>query len=209
MIKNIFRYQIWHLLSFIMLIAAMQFYFIYDSDIMTGGLWGISTKAWFWIAIIVPFIHQVYVWLIWRVELYYNTFTSRFGVQKAFKIYAAGFSFLFVGRMISIIVLAVSNRGSLMVNSLYIHIIAALIIPIVIYLFYSVMRYFKLERAYGIDHFKKNYNEPYVKSGIFRFTNNGMYIYGLMILYLPGLLLKSEATLLVALFNHAYIWVHY
>ncbi len=32
---------------------------------------------------------------------------------------------------------------------------------------------------------------------------------GLMILYLPGLLLLSQAALLLAAFNHLYIWVHY
>ena len=48
-----------------------------------------------------------------------------------------------------------------------------------------------------------------MKKGIFRYTDNGMYIYGLMILYLPGLLLLSKAAMVVALFNHIYIWVHY
>jgi hypothetical protein len=111
--------------------------------------------------------------------------------------------------LIFIIILAISNRGSFSINPLYTYLIAALIIPVVIYLFYSVLRYFTLERAYGIDHFDKKYNEPYVKEGIFRYTDNGMYVYGLLILYLPGLLLLSKAALIVALFNHVYIWVHY
>jgi len=72
-----------------------------------------------------------------------------------------------------------------------------------------VKRYFTFERAYGIDHFDKNYNVPYVKQGIFRFTNNGMYVFGLLILYIPALLLFSKVALVVALFNHLYIWVHY
>jgi len=36
-----------------------------------------------------------------------------------------------------------------------------------------------------------------------------MYIFGFFILWIPGLLLLSKAALLVALFNHIYIWVHY
>jgi len=48
-----------------------------------------------------------------------------------------------------------------------------------------------------------------VKEGIFRYTDNGMYIYSILILYLPGLLLLSKTALIVALFNHVYIWVHY
>ena len=209
MIREIFRYQIWHLLSLIILIGVTHIFIAGNYDTTTGALWDISTKAWFWIAIAVPFVHQVYVWLIWRLELYKNTFTSRYGVQKAFKLYSVGFSLLFVSRLIFIIILAVSNRNSLSINPLYTYLITALITPVVIYLFYSVIRYFTLERAYGIDHFNKNYNEPYVKGGIFRFTDNGMYVYGLMILYLPGLLLLSKAALIVAMFNHIYIWVHY
>jgi len=111
--------------------------------------------------------------------------------------------------LIFIIILAISNQGSLSINPLYTYLIAALIAPVVIYLFYSVIRYFTIKRAYGIDHFDKNYNKPYVKGGIFRYTDNGMYVYGLLILYLPGLLLLSKTALIVALFNHVYIWVHY
>jgi len=147
--------------------------------------------------------------IIWRLELYNNTFTSRYGLQKAFKIYSVGFSLLFVCRLIFIIILAISNRDSLSINPLYTYLIAALITPVIIYLFYSVLRYFTIKRAYGIDHFDKNYNEPSMKRGIFRYTDNGMYVYGLLVLYLPGLFLLSKAVLIVALFNHVYIWVHY
>ena len=209
MIKKIFSYQIWHLLSVIILIAVTQIFISINYDTTNGELWGISSKAWFWIAIAIPILHQVYVWIIWRLELYNHTFTSRYGVQRAFKLYAVGFSLFFFCRLIFIVILATSNQGSLSVNPLYPYLLAALITPVVIYLFYSVIRYFTIERAYGIDHFDKNYNEPYVKGGIFRYTNNGMYVYGLLILYLPGLFLLSKAALLVALFNHVYIWVHY
>ena len=209
MIKKIFAYQIWHLVSVIILIVITQKIISINYDTTTGELWSISTTVWFWIAIAIPIFHQVYVWIIWRLGLYNNTFTSRYGVQRVFKIYSAGFSLLFVSRLIFIIILAISNQGSLSVNPLYTYLIAALIIPVIIYLFYSVVRYFTIERAFGIDHFDKNYHKPYVKRGIFRYTDNGMYFYGLLILYLPGLLLLSKAALIVALFNHAYIWVHY
>jgi len=209
MIKKIFGYQIWHLVSVIILIAVTQKFISISYDTTNGELWGISTTAWFRIAIAIPIFHQVYVWIIWRLELYNSTFTSRYGVQRAFKIYSAGFSLLFVCRMISIIILAMSNQGSLSVNPLYTYLIAALITPVIIYLFYSVIRYFTFERAFGIDHFDKNYNQPYVKEGIFRYTDNGMYVYGILVLYLPGLLLFSKTALIVALFNHLYIWVHY
>ena len=206
--KEILRHQIWHLLFLLISIAVLHI-FIVDNIASTGELWSIGTKTWFWISIAAPIIHQVYVLVIWRLELYHNTFTKRYRLSKAFKMYAIGFSFLFVSRMIFITFLGISDKNSLQVNPVLVYSIAAVIIPLVAYLFYSVKKYFTLERAYGIDHFDKNYNEPYVKGGIFRYTNNGMYIFGLMALYLPGLILRSNTAIIVALFQHTYIWVHY
>ena len=207
--KEIFRYQQWHLISVILFIACMKMFVVNDYDAMSGALWGVTTRTWFYIAIAIPIVHQFYVWLIWRLELFKRTFSSLLGISTSFKLYATVFSILFGSRLVSIMILAVSNRNSLLIDPYISYLIAAVITPLVIYLFYSVKKYFTIERAYGIDHFDKNYTEPYVKGGIFRFTDNGMYIYGLMILYLPGLLLFSKAALIVALFNHVYIWVHY
>jgi len=208
-VKEVFRYQIWHLLCLVILIAVIQIFITYDGNLVNGALGGISTRTWFWIAISIPVLHQIYVWIIWRLELYHKMFTSRYGLSKAFKLFAAGFSLLFVCRLIFIIILAFSSRDSLSINSSFVYIAAGIIAPVVFYLFYSVKNYFTIERAFGIDHFDKNYNEPYVKGGIFRYTKNGMYVFGFMILYLPGLLLFSKAALAAALFNHIYIWVHY
>ena len=207
--RKIFEYQIWHLFSLIVMIFTLNLYLVSNPEVLSGTLWGITTKTWFWLAIAIPVIHQVYVWLIWRLELYQSTFTKRYGLARSFRIYSIGFSILFVSRLIAIIILAYSNKDTLHLNPVLTYALALLITPLVIYLFYSVKRYFTLERAYGIDHFDKHYNEPYVKNGIFKYTDNGMYVFGLMILYLPGLLLLSEAALLAALFNHIYIWVHY
>jgi hypothetical protein len=207
--KKIFEHQIWHLFSLIFLIFAIKLYLSGNPEILDGSFWGISTNSWFWLAIAIPIIHQIYVWLVWRFELYLRVFSKQFGAKQAFNIYAAGFSFLFISRLITIIFLAISSKNTLHLNPFIAYAFAALITPLVIYLFYSVKKYFTIERAYGIDHFDKNYNEPYVKRGIFKYTDNGMYVFGLMILYLPGLFFLSEAALLVALFNHVYIWVHY
>ena len=207
--QKIFEHQIWHLLSLIFLILAIKLYVSSSPEILDGLFWGISTNSWFWLAIATPIIHQIYVWLVWRFELYLRVFSNKFGTKQAFNIYAVGFSFLFISRLITIIFLAISSKNTLHLNPIIAYVFAALITPLVIYLFYSVKKYFTIERAYGIDHFDKNYNEPYVKNGIFRYADNGMYVFGLMILYLPGLLFLSEAALLVALFNHIYIWVHY
>lgn len=208
-IKNIFRHQLWQALAAVFLILISQHIISLDKEILSGRLWGVSTKTWLWIAITIPILHQLYVWLVWRLELYQGLFSNYFGEIAAFKIYKVGFSILFISRLIFIIILAVSSKDSLDVEAFISYSLILFILPFVIYLFYSVKKYFSIDRAFGIDHFVKNYNEPYIKQGIFRYTNNGMYIYGLMILYIPGLLLFSKAALLVAIFNHIYIWVHY
>lgn len=207
--QRILEHQIWHLLSLLVLLLAVRLCLSTNPEMLDGSLWNIGTSAWFWLAIAIPIIHQVYVWLIWRLELYLRLFSKRLGTKRAFDIYAVGFSLLFAGRLIAIIFLAMSSKNTLHVNPPIAYAVAALISLPVVFTFYSVKKYFTVERAYGIDHFDKNYNEPYVKRGIFKFTDNGMYVFGLMILYVPGLLLLSEAALLVALFNHIYIWVHY
>jgi hypothetical protein len=207
--RKIFKYQIWHLVTLIAIIFAINLYLSNSSETLNGSLWGLTTKTWFWLAIAIPIIHQIYVWGAWRLELYQGTFTKRYGLNLSFKIYVIGFSLLFVSRLITIIILAYSSNGTLNINPTISYALAALITPLVLFLFYSVKKYFTIERAYGIDHFDKHYDEPYVKKGIFKYTDNGMYVFGLMILYLPGLLLLSKAAILAALFNHVYIWVHY
>jgi hypothetical protein len=48
-----------------------------------------------------------------------------------------------------------------------------------------------------------------VREGIFRFNANGMYTFGMMVLYIPALWYASRPALVSAVFAHIYIWVHY
>jgi hypothetical protein len=150
------------------------------------------------------------VWFVWRSELYYVRISRTFGQQAGFRYYAVGFAILFVSRLLTIIALALANRNSLNLDPALAKVFALGLLLPAIYLFYSVVRYFGVERAFGIDHFDGRYRSaPFVKEGIFRFTDNGMYVFGFLAFWLPGLLWLSQAALLAALFNHLYIWVHY
>lgn len=142
--RKIFEYQIWHLFSLIVIIFAINLYVSNRPEIFIGTLWDIKTEIWFWLAIAIPVIHQVYVWLIWRFELYKGSFTKRYGLKLSFKIYAIGFSLLFGSRLIAIIILAYSNKGTLHINPIFSYVLALLITPLVIYLFYSVKKYFTI-----------------------------------------------------------------
>jgi len=78
------------------------------------------------------------------------------------------------------------------------------------YAMYSVKRYFGLPRAAGADHFDAKYrNMPLVKKGIFRFTDNGMYLYAFLLFWAIAIGFDSIVALIVTAFSHAYIWVHF
>lgn len=206
---KLFEKQLWHLIALIVLIFGIFAIVNSDSQILTGSLWDITTKTWFVVAMLTPIIHQVYVLICWRSELYYNSLTILFK-SKAFKLYKAIFFVFFIGRMVFLIFLSESNKNTFDLN---IDIRYGLIVAfslIALYAFYSVLKYFSTDRAAGLDHFDLEARKlPLVKKGIFKYTNNGMYKYAFLAFYLPGLIWQSKAALLVAIFSHIYIWVHY
>lgn len=159
----------------------------------------------FWIAVAIPVAHQLFVWISWRRQLQTPPRTT-----VGFTIYAVTFFLLFVGRPISLLVLAWLDRGSLgLPTAASITLGATLFIPAA-YAFYSVARCFGFARAAGADHFDTRYRSmSLVNEGIFRFTNNGMYLYAFLLFWAIALGFGSAAALIVTAFSHAYIWAHY
>lgn len=207
---KIFKYQHFRILSLTILLVMLYFWSKSNETFLSGSLWGIKTSVWFILAVLSPVVHQFYVLVCWRYELYYRSLSELFG-KKAFSIYKAGFSFLILSRLITIIILAVSNAETINISSAASYTLSVILFIPAFYLFLSVRKYFGADRAFGYDHFhpEKAKNEPFVKKGIFKYTSNGMYVFGFLILWVPAILLKSQAALSVALFNHVYIWVHY
>lgn len=176
-----------------------------------GSLFGVSTRVWFAALLLDTVAHQLFVVAVWRLELHGKRLTRWFGgTERAFGIYAVIFAVLFAGRFVLITLLAIANRGSLGLEPWVGYLLAAAIAVPAAYLFYSVRTYFGFRRAFGIDHFDEEArNWPLVREGIFRFTSNGMYVFGIGALWIPALALQSTAALIGAAFSHAYIWVHY
>lgn len=204
---TLFTRQIQHVILLLLLLVGL--WLLLDEATLIGSWLGLPTSVWLTIAIMVPIVHQVYVWLIWRQELLYGRITQLFGAN-AFTYYAIGFTIFFVSRLLSIIALALSNRDSLALSPTLAYLLTLICLIPAIYTMYSVRKYFGFKRAYGMDHFDPSYRTmPFVSQGIFRYTGNAMYLFGFLLLWAPGLLLLSKAALLAALFNHLYIWVHY
>jgi hypothetical protein len=160
----------------------------------------------FWTAVAFPIIHQVFVWIAWRLELLSSATSKTIG----FGGYVASFFLLFGGRFISLLILAWMDRGSLSLQILPQIVLTGIPAVLGVYAMYSVMRFFGMARAAGADHFDPRYcNMPFVREGIFRFTSNGMYLYAFLLFWAIAFGFNSSAALTVAAFSHAYIWVHY
>jgi hypothetical protein len=160
----------------------------------------------FWTAVAFPIVHQVFVWLAWRLELLSSTTSKTIG----FNGYIAGFFLLFGGRFVSLLALAWMDRGSLHLQALPRFALTGIMTVLGVYAMYSVMRFFGMARAAGADHFDPQYRKmPFVKGGIFRYTSNGMYVYAFLLFWAIAVGFNSSAALAVAAFSHAYIWVHF
>jgi len=122
-----------------------------------------------------------------------------------------GFAILFASRLITVILLAIANSGTLQVNAIIAYILAGLLAISSVYLFYSVKKYFGFDRAFGIDHFQPDIykNETFVRQGTFKYSSNAMYVFGFCIGWIPGFLFLSKAALIAGHFNHLSIWAHY
>jgi len=207
---KIFKHQLGHIIFLIGLIVCMYLLVGRDPAFLKGELYGVTTTYWLILGLLSAILHQVYVLIWWRVELYYQGITNLIG-ENGFTLFKIGFLLLFLFRPVSIILVSISNSRTLILSTALAWLFSTLLFFPSAYLFYSVKKYFGMDRAFGIDHFRpeKFKKEPLVKKGIFKYGSNGMYKFGFLILYIPGLLLQSKAGLAVALFHHLYIWVHY
>jgi hypothetical protein len=206
--KKILEKQGWHLLAAILLAGGVWQAARWMD--LTGSILGLSAAGWLALAVILPVVHQFYVVLLWRGELYHQWLSKPLG-EKAFPTWAVGFMILFLTRPITILALGIADRGSLPIPLwLNIPLITACTL-ICIYMAYSFGKFFGVKRALGLDHFQPDRyrNLPFVREGIFKWSSNAMYTYAFLGLWLIGLVLQSQAALLAALFNHLFIWAHY
>ncbi len=171
-------------------------------------LLGLSSASWAQVSIALALLHQIIVAKVFRLQLYKNTMTRIFGA-KDMTVWAAIFMPLLAVRPLGLIMVGwADTTGLTAYRNVEIGLGLALV-GVAVYGMHSVLVYFTLPRALGGDHFRDEYAAmPLVDKGLFKYTKNGMY--GVVFLGLWGiaLLFGSWNALIVALFQHAYIWVH-
>ena len=142
--RLIFEKQWLHALLLAALLAGLAI--VGRSDrVQRGQLWGVTTPSWFWLAVAAAVLHQVYVWICWRIQLHGSWITRTLGAP-GFRLYSVGFAVLGLVRVALVFVLAVSNRDTLQANPVGLKLLAIMALIPAIYLFYSVKRYFGFDR---------------------------------------------------------------
>ena len=198
-----FKHQIWHLGGTIVLFyIGSQFV---DLKNNTNTFISISTLSWFMIAMSMPLIHQIYVWLCWRSELCWKLISKTIG----FKGYVFFFFILIISRL-SAILLCFLDYGSLYTPGWFAWSLAVIIFIPGAYTMYSVKKYFGFLRAAGADHFEPKYRDmPFERRGIFKWTPNAMYVFAIGIPFALATATGSQSMFIVAIYTYISIWLHY
>ena len=199
--------QLPHLLLLIALIPGV---YQLAGPALGGGVWlGLRDAEWLRFMLVVVVAHQVIVALVFRLQLVYGCMTRLFG-SKDMVVWGAIFLPLLALRVVTVVGLGLATRGSLGIPEVFAVPAGLLLLVPAIATLYSVFAYFGLARALGGDHFRKKYRQmPFERRGMFRYSSNAMYTYAFLGLWAAALLTGSRAALAAALFQHAYIWVHW
>jgi len=173
-----------------------------------GTVWGLSALGWARWSIGLALGHQILVAIVFRLQLHKNLMSRLLGVNDM-KVWGVMFMPLLAIRPVSLILIGLADDTPISANGLPLQILGwALVIPAA-WALYSTLVYFTIPRALGGDHFRDEIAEmPLVDRGAFKYTSNAMYGVAFLGLWAIALITNSWNALVVALFQHAYIWVH-
>ncbi|MCP3903525.1 MAG: hypothetical protein GY715_07795 [Planctomycetes bacterium] len=204
---HLWRGQLPHLM---LLAALLPGVWTIASPALDGEAWlGVDERVWLLAAVIVPVVHQVVVALLWRAQLCHSLLTRLFG-NDGFIVWGVAFFPLLIARPLVVIGLAVADRGSLAIPQ-WLGLCAGILLLLpALWTMHSVKTSFGFARALGGDHFFERYRAmPMVRRGAFAWSSNAMYAFVFLGLWGIALIARSQAALAAALFQHAYIWVHW
>lgn len=184
-------------------------YLLAAASLGEGQLLGLSDRAWLALALGVPILQQLGVALLWRAQLCHQLLTRLFG-DAGFVVWGVLFLPLLLARPLAVLGLGLADPGALPIP-LPVAVLAGVLLLIpALWTMHSVKRYFGFGRALGGDHFFERYRTmPMVREGAFAHSSNAMYTFVFLGLWGIALLTRSPAALAAALFQHAYIWVHW
>lgn len=173
-----------------------------------GRFLGLTARDWAVTSIVLAVLHQAIVAVVFRLQLHRNLMTRLFG-DRDMHAWRALFMPFLAARPVTVLCVALAD-GVAITGWRPAEIgVGLALIAAAVWAMHSVLVYFTLPRALGGDHFRDEYAAmPLVREGAFAVTSNAMY--GIVFLGLWGiaLALGSWNALVVALFQHGFIWVH-
>ena len=205
-LKDVFEGQLLHIgLIILMAFGAHSLLMPSFSD-PTFLFW--DSKDWAMFSIELAILHQVIVAIVFRGQLYFNMMTRLFG-DNDMHVWRMIFLPLLLARPVTLVIVGWLDPNPITGwQSMEILVGLGLVVASGLAL-YSVIRFFTIERALGSDHFRNDVlSMPLEDRGIFKYTSNGMYGVAFLGLWGIALMTTSWNALIVALFQHCYIWVH-
>lgn len=171
-------------------------------------LLGLSAAGWGQISIALAVLHQVVVAIVFRLQLHRNVLSATFG-ESDMHIWTWIFLPLLALRPISLIMTGWADVHGILGLRPAEWVIGLALLGASGWVLWTVFTKFTLPRALGGDHFRNEFaGMPLVTSGPFGVTPNAMYAIAFLGLWGIAFLFGSWNALVVALFQHAYIWVH-
>lgn len=193
------------LIAFFLIVGATA---LLMGDAHPPRILGQTSVGWAVTSIWLAVLHQVIVAIVFRLQLHKGIMTRMFG-QRDLTVWSAIFMPLLAARPITVILTGWADTRSPPGFTVLNFIIGAMLLAVAIWGMHSTLKYFTLRRAVGGDHFREEIRSlPKVHGGLFDHTDNGMYGVVFFGLWGIALLFGSWNALIVALFQHAYIWVH-
>lgn len=169
---------------------------------------GLSALGWATVSIALAILHQAIVAFVFRLQLHRNLLSHLFG-DRDMHIWRIIFLPLLIVRPITVFLTGWADPVSIGMAQPIEWLIGGLFLALAIWGMHSVLTHFTIRRALGGDHFRDEIAAlPLVRKGLFKYTDNAMY--GVVFLGLWGIALLCDSwnALVLAFFQHCYIWVH-
>lgn len=169
---------------------------------------GLTAHGWAVTSISLAIIHQIIVALVFRLQLHKNLMTRLFG-EADMRIWSYIFLPLLAARPLTLIMTGWADATPITGIRWAELALGLALLATALWAIHSTLFYFTIKRALGGDHFRDEIAAlPMVNKGAFAYTGNAMYGVAFLGLWAIALLFGSWNALVLALFQHAYIWVH-
>ncbi len=171
-------------------------------------LLGLTAVGWAQLSIVLALLHQAVVALVFRLQLHRGLLSRLFG-DRDMAVWRAIFMPLLVLRPLTLLMTGWADVVPL-TGWRWPEVAAGVaLVAAAVWAMHSVLVHFTIPRALGGDHFRDEIAAmPLVDKGAFAVTANAMYGVAFLGLWGIALLFGSWNALVLALFQHAYIWVH-